>query len=543
MASKYSPIAPTDMSEEAQDDFKKWSKGVNPKTGRKIKVGGPTWLRIGKNKGYIQAGLKVSSKSTSKTTKSVTTTNKEPEETFECPICIEDVPESQMVRCPCGNITCEMCARRDLIESNRIDAPTCPNVECTVEWTNSFIYDTFARSWMISNKADGYRAGLKRLLLTKMKEDLSEANDIVQAPFKVKRGGIVIPKNSTDSGTSIKQYLSKTTKKRAIDVIKQIKGGVKEKRYIFSCSKCEGLVCESDMTCSVCETVYCPKCREIAEGTHVCDPGTVQTVREITSKSKPCPKCATPIIRSYGCDHMACTHCKTAFSWITGRVTKGRTTNPYALEWERQQGTVRRQQGDVICGGMPSTVDIERALNAYFATRLGLFFDDILNVYIKDQLGEHMLKSIRNISIRIGEIGGILEVLKTQLDESHTEILYNKIMYVVGKFDDKKLKTAAFNKYRRDLRRRTLIQILQTLHDEFIIIFRGYINLLRENKGKKSLEWLIKQTEDILGQSNALRVYINSQLVKEMNKVGKSGDSIWQYIINYDKTINLSDIV
>jgi len=48
----------------------------------------------------------------------------------------------------------------------------------------------------------------------------------------------------------------------------------------------------------------------------------VVNVESIKKECKPCPKCAVPIYKNKGCDHMYCKKCFTHFSWETGMIFK-----------------------------------------------------------------------------------------------------------------------------------------------------------------------------------------------------------------------------
>lgn len=137
---------------------------------------------------------------------------------------------------------------------------------------------------------------------------------------------------------------------------------------------CPGADCRGFLStawkCGLCEVWVCPDCHEIKgterDAAHVCDPGNLETARLLEKDSKPCPSCASMIFKIHGCDQMYCTQCNTAFSWNTGRIEKSRIHNPHYFEYLRQRaGTenIRREIGDIPCGGMPYVTDIERRLN------------------------------------------------------------------------------------------------------------------------------------------------------------------------------------
>lgn len=80
--------------------------------------------------------------------------------------------------------------------------------------------------------------------------------------------------------------------------------------------------------------ITCISCHEkVIDSDHECDPNIILNIRTIRQKSKPCPKCATPIQRSYGCNQMFCTECKTIFDWATLKIETGARHNPVYLDW------------------------------------------------------------------------------------------------------------------------------------------------------------------------------------------------------------------
>jgi len=157
-----------------------------------------------------------------------------------------------------------------------------------------------------------------------------------------------------------------------IHYIRNTSGEKAQKRvFVRACpgADCRGFL-SSAWKCGLCEVWVCPDCHEIKgterDAEHTCDPGNLETARLLEKDSKPCPSCASMIFKIHGCDQMYCTQCNTAFSWNTGRIEKSRIHNPHYFEYLRQRaGTenIRREIGDIPCGGMPYANDIERRLN------------------------------------------------------------------------------------------------------------------------------------------------------------------------------------
>mmetsp|Transcript_25251 Transcript_25251/g.55362 ORF Transcript_25251/g.55362 Transcript_25251/m.55362 type:complete len:495 (-) Transcript_25251:91-1575(-) len=63
-------------------------------------------------------------------------------------------------------------------------------------------------------------------------------------------------------------------------------------------------------------SVVCPCCDETfvlpIESTHRDEDDSSQWLK---ANTRPCPSCTVPIVKSSGCNHMRCTHCKASFCW------------------------------------------------------------------------------------------------------------------------------------------------------------------------------------------------------------------------------------
>jgi len=153
-----------------------------------------------------------------------------------------------------------------------------------------------------------------------------------------------------------------------------LRGGARteeRKQFIKACpmDDCRGFL-STAWKCGICETWICKDCHvkkeEKDDANHVCDKEAVETAKMIAMETKPCPNCAVPIYKTEGCDQLWCTLCHTPFSWATGRKVTGVIHNPHFYEWQRQQnnGVAPRVAGDIVCGGLPDIIAIDRHLLA-----------------------------------------------------------------------------------------------------------------------------------------------------------------------------------
>lgn len=139
-----------------------------------------------------------------------------------------------------------------------------------------------------------------------------------------------------------------------------------KKQFIYPCpvDDCRGFL-STKWKCGVCDAKVCNECLEVLDGEHKCNEDNKESAKIIKKQTKPCPECGARIMKSEGCDHMFCTvpDCNTGFSWKTGKKISNRdNTNPYFYEWMRNNGGIRREAGDVRCGGLPTTNQIENNL-------------------------------------------------------------------------------------------------------------------------------------------------------------------------------------
>lgn len=109
------------------------------------------------------------------------------------------------------------------------------------------------------------------------------------------------------------------------------------KTIVMKCSSCEvGIVMRDgdQIKCHVCNSIYCPECGVKLDPSedHICLKDEIKSFKELQSNTRPCPKCASPIFKIEGCNHMFCVKCKTSFDWKTGEKISG-YSNPHRDEW------------------------------------------------------------------------------------------------------------------------------------------------------------------------------------------------------------------
>lgn len=104
--------------------------------------------------------------------------------------------------------------------------------------------------------------------------------------------------------------------------------------YTYPCSveACNGFLDEK-WNCGLCDEKTCSQCFRVKNVQHTCKDDDVESVKLLKKETKPCPKCATFIFKTSGCDQMFCTNCHVAFSWKTLQIENGAVHNPHYFEW------------------------------------------------------------------------------------------------------------------------------------------------------------------------------------------------------------------
>jgi hypothetical protein len=168
-------------------------------------------------------------------------------------------------------------------------------------------------------------------------------------------------------------------KYRECSVIRNETSEKKDREVFFmACPRvdCRGRV-SSAYKCGLCTHWFCPECHgdkgTERDGEHECTADNRETVKLLKQNTKPCPKCFMGIFKVNGCDQMWCVSCHTCFSWTTGRVLTGRVHNPHYFDFMRRNnnGHVPRAVGDIPCGGLPATHEVQARVTRWFGLSVG----------------------------------------------------------------------------------------------------------------------------------------------------------------------------
>jgi len=290
---------------------------------------------------------------------------------MECQVCAEKFTKQtrKRIECPyCQYVCCAACAQRYIIDTP--DAANCMN--CQRAWTRKMLTDMFTNAFV--NRE--YRKARENILfeleramfpdtMPHVEHEIRKSQNTQQINANLVRMSELRPANYTFHNGTMDERRAAIPARLEIyrlelenqllsdDSLVPVK---KEpaREFVKPCSwnECNGFL-STAWKCRVCSKYTCKDCHEPVVEPHVCNPDTLKSVEQLKADSKPCPKCSSLIFKIDGCDQMFCTSCHTAFSWRTGRIELGRIHNPHYYEYQRRNGQLNREIGDVQCGGMP----------------------------------------------------------------------------------------------------------------------------------------------------------------------------------------------
>lgn len=126
---------------------------------------------------------------------------------------------------------------------------------------------------------------------------------------------------------------------------------------------------DGDFKCVKCSSKMCKLCWKYQSHDHVCkkeDRDTTELIYQHIKDIKVCPKCAYPIHKVSGCDHMFCVKCHYKFDWRTGKEITKNFHNPDFAEYLNKTGLTAAQleanfaQGEGCLPETPLTSNIFR---------------------------------------------------------------------------------------------------------------------------------------------------------------------------------------
>ena len=247
----------------------------------------------------------------------------------DCDICFCDIENITYTCCnpDCVCKICDECVKL-YIHSIEKGLPKCVVTDCSGE----FLFSEVAKCK--SRKAvEKYESLCFNFLRNENFDDI--INDINQKSLiekiRKERHEFIIkeyPKAiSFIINTCLKVKMKKIAKSNR-DHIKSVLGK--------SNKKCPNILCYSgvldiNFICLACSQKFCKKCEALITETdslsHICKPEELESINAVKKLIK-CPTCKLPVVRSWGCNAITCSNCKTNFDYFTGvKIHAGNHSN------------------------------------------------------------------------------------------------------------------------------------------------------------------------------------------------------------------------
>ena len=359
----------------------------------------------------------------------------------ECQICAGE--GNGRNRCSnCGLIICRPCAKQ-CVQTSWSEEPQCPN--CQLVWSKEEQYKLLTKSFVETVVRKRQRDGMLAREMARIPHAVPFARrESYQREFrKLSRTYQSISSEIEASEVHTEAFSQRVTEIQQLHTrLQQLTHLINEAKFstttdpFLRCAhpNCNGTVDTSTGECLACQRVTCKHCTMAVDGitTHICDPGTILSIKSIISDCRPCANCSAMTARVEGCPVMWCANCHTFWHWETREImpSRGQTAphNPDHRAWlaTAQAGiSAPRELGDVPCGGVPAYDNIYTALENLLCRCAPLVSNDTLDfarfiLKIRDAVedthrrvrpryplvqDENMLSHDLRVSFLLGDIG------------------------------------------------------------------------------------------------------------------------------------------
>jgi hypothetical protein len=232
------------------------------------------------------------------------------------------------------------------------------------------------------------------------------------------------------------------------------------------CGGCRGFLSSDTWKCGVCEKKTCSACNEEEEndGTHVCNPESVETAKLLKTDTKSCPKCGVLIFRESGCAQMWCPDCHAVFNWNTLEIDTGIIHNPHYYEFQvanarTQYANAGRNLGDIPCGGFPTITELLDATERVGGGGGGEARRAIANIHM-------LVAHIQNDELALGAYRDIDQAVNN---------LDLRIKYLMNEMDENEFRVAAQKREKARSKNRDVANILRMFVDTASDIMRQVV--------------------------------------------------------------------
>lgn len=405
-----------------------------------------------------------------------------------CIICDEKINKSKhiLIACPyCSFEACKTCCEKYIKDQT---IAKCMNKSCEKEWTRNFMVSAFTKTfinndWKKHREEILYQKEIALLPATQIKiEDIKRKDEIKKELFQINQqiAYLKIKKDNLSRG------LYKNT--------------LEKKIFVRACPEenCRGFL-SSQWKCGLCNKNTCSNCHVIKEENveHICNENDLATAKLLEKDTKCCPKCSTGIFKIDGCDQMWCVMCHTAFSWKTGNIEIN-IHNPHFYEWQRLNGTVPRNPGDIPCG---------RELNHTIVGEIADLLKNKERLFKYDPLPENAQYIYNKILFLIPRLSHLRYYDFTKYRTNHIENNEDlRIKYMLNEIDEEKFKIDIQKKNKFCQKNNEIYQLLDLFITSVTDIIYRLIDTIKLSK-PKNIEY--EKLNNILNEIDNITEYIN----------------------------------
>lgn len=274
----------------------------------------------------------------------------------DCNVCTEPYNHLRKeITCHrCEFACCSGCVKRYILETH-LD-PHCMN--CRTAWGKRFLTDILPKHFLTKD----WVKRRQQVLLERERARFPATVEVIARENEQQAIDDQI-RTLENEARSIKRKILELRLRLRTDIIAQRRTNTEENRYNRPCpaSECRGYLSKTSGECGLCKIVFCLECNVKKESDeHRCKEEDVTVWKEISSTTKPCPKCSVRIFKVSGCAQMWCPQCQTAFNWTTGKIETGAIHNPHYYEWLFRTGGAPREQNNICQEGIPHARELAR---------------------------------------------------------------------------------------------------------------------------------------------------------------------------------------
>lgn len=461
---------------------------------------------------------------------------------MDCIICAE--PRKQFVKCSdCGTEICVGCIKTYLLTQL---TPRC--MQCNAVWSQLYLRKSLPLDWVdgeykvhcktilldleksyMPTTMDSYQnyKHLKQAeqgfddfnatqfpLISKYEEDLKNTRTFIKSLDKKKEKEII--KDYMDDCKILEKRISSLKSEKITlhthlyhcrAIVHNTEINMEEKSvsvFIKPCGEpdCRGFLQKTgeNLVCGICSTTYCKTCevKTISSSTslsavpHQCKQEDIETCKLIQTSTKPCPKCGVRIQKSFACDHMFCTSCKSSFNWKTGKlIDHRRTTNPLFYQWlesrtDEARAVARQIQGEDRGDRVLTSIDDITMFHDFFVSfepvdpewqRFWHLTEKYMPLYRHIHIDQSSVRNnfdtvLRDIELKINDLG---------LQEYGPNI--NRLVrckYLHGEIDQTTLSTLCMKQYKQLFYNNEMVALLQDVKNKCSTMIKDYLKQLKD---------------------------------------------------------------